>query len=56
VGWRVSVNLDATAAGTKLLRAIGTDINGNRRQFAAVPVSFPGPPSNCTTRRRITKH
>ena len=55
VGWRVSVNLDSTAAGTKTLRAIGTDVNGNRRQFASVPVNFPGPPSNCTTRRRISK-
>jgi hypothetical protein len=47
-----NVNLDNTARGTHILRAIGTDAFGNRRQFAALPVFFPGPGANCTSRRR----
>ena len=50
--WRVSVNLDTTVKGIHLLRAVGTDTFGNRRQFASQPLLFPGPPSNCTARRR----
>ena len=50
--WRINVNLDATAKGDHLLTAIGTDINGNRRQFASQLVFFPGPGSNCYMRRR----
>lgn len=50
--WRIGVNLDATAKGDHLLRAVGTDANGNRRQFASTRVYFPGPGSNCVTRRR----
>jgi hypothetical protein len=50
--WRVSVNLDNTARGLHTLRAIGTDILGNRRQFASVPVFFNGPGQNCFIRRR----
>ena len=50
--WRVAVNLDATARGEYTLRAIGTDITGNRRQFASKQLFFPGPGSNCTTPRR----
>lgn len=55
VAWRVSVNMDQTTAGLHHLRAIGTDLQGNRRQFASVPVQFPGAPFNCVGRRRITK-
>jgi hypothetical protein len=50
--WRVAVNLDNTAAGEQTLRAIGTDIVGNRRQFASKRIFFPGPGQNCTTPRR----
>jgi hypothetical protein len=50
--WRVSVNLDTTVQGFHLLRAVGTDTVGNRRQFASQPLNFPGPPLNCTARRR----
>ncbi|MHB0969109.1 MAG: LVIVD repeat-containing protein [Thermoanaerobaculia bacterium] len=55
VGWSMSVNLDQTAEGQGMLRAIGTDINGNRRQFASRNVYFPGPGGNCTNRRRGAK-
>ena len=47
------MNLDQTPKGTHLIRAVGTDVNGNRRQFASVPVNFPGPGSNCVVRRRV---
>lgn len=50
--WRVAVNLDQTAKGLHTLRAIGTDANGNRRQFASTSVFFPGPGQNCSNRRR----
>ena len=50
--WRVAVNLDATARGEYTLRAIGTDILGNRRQFASKRLFFPGPGQNCTVPRR----
>ena len=50
--FRIGVNLDATVRGEHLLRAVGTDVNGNRRQFASQKVFFPGPGSNCVTRRR----
>ena len=51
--WKIAVNLDQTPKGTHLIRAVGTDVNGNRRQFASVPVNFPGPGSNCVVRRRV---
>ena len=50
--WRIAVNLDATTKGDHILRAIGTDANGNRRQFASQRVYFNGPGQNCTARRR----
>jgi hypothetical protein len=52
--WRVFVNLDQTVRGEHLLRAVGTDVNGNRKQFASQRVFFAGPGSNCTTRRRAS--
>lgn len=52
--WRAFVNLDNTAKGDHLIRAVGTDANGNRRQFASVRVFFNGPGGNCTTRRRAS--
>ncbi|HYS53391.1 MAG TPA: hypothetical protein VER58_06470 [Thermoanaerobaculia bacterium] len=51
--WRIAVNLDTTARGDHLLRAVATDINGNRRQFASQRVFFSGPGGNCFTRRRL---
>lgn len=50
--WRVNVNLDQTTRGDHLLRAIGTDIFGTRRQFAMQRVFFSGPGQNCVARRR----
>ncbi|HUO85196.1 MAG TPA: hypothetical protein VM534_08795, partial [Thermoanaerobaculia bacterium] len=50
--WRVNVNLDNTSEGSRVLRVIGTDVNGNRRQFASRTLLFPGPGENCTNRRR----
>jgi len=52
--WQLSVNLDATPKGVHLLRAVGTDVLGNRRQFASIPLNFPGPPNNCTARAKRT--
>lgn len=52
--WRINVNLDATPKGDHLLTTIGTDINGNMLQFASQPIFFPGPGSNCYTRRRTS--
>ena len=52
--WRAFVNLDSTPRGEHLLRAVGTDANGNRRQFSSVRVLFNGPGQNCTTRRRAS--
>jgi hypothetical protein len=51
VPWRISVNLDATVKGDHVLRAVGTDSLGNRRQFSSQRVYFPGPGSNCVPRR-----
>jgi hypothetical protein len=51
--WRINVNLDTTARGERVIRAVGTDIFGNRRQFASQRIFFPGPGSNCTNRRRV---
>jgi len=50
--WRINVNLDSTSKGEHVLRAVGTDILGNRRQFASVRVVFGGPGFNCFVRRR----
>lgn len=50
--WRVNVNLDNTARGEYVLRALATDIFGNRRQFAMQRMFFPGPGQNCMTPRR----
>jgi len=50
--WRLNVNLDNTPKGLHTLRAVGTDILGNRRQFASTTLLFPGSPGNCTARRR----
>jgi hypothetical protein len=50
--WRIAINLDATPRGEHTLRAIGTDILGNRRQFSSQRIFFPGPGQNCTVRRR----
>lgn len=53
VNWRVpNVNLDATARGDHLLRAIATDSLGQRRQFAFKRIFFPGAPNNCSIPRR----
>lgn len=54
--WRISVNLDQTARGERTLRAIGTDVFGNRRQFASKRIFFPGPGNgNCSVRRRSVR-
>jgi len=50
--WRINVNLDATTRGEHILRAVATDSNGNRHQFASQRVFFNGPGANCTNRRR----
>ena len=50
--WRINVNLDNTVRGEYQLRAIATDILGNRRQFAMKRLFFNGPGQNCTTPRR----
>ncbi len=52
--WRLSTLLDTTARGNYVLRAVGTDANNNRRQFASQPLFFPGPGQNCFNRRRTT--
>lgn len=49
--WRITVNLDQTSKGLHNIRVVGTDANGNRRQFASQQVLFPGPGLNCTRRR-----
>ena len=41
--WQIAANLDATTKGVHVLRAVGTDINGNRRQFSSQAILFPGP-------------
>ncbi|HSN69200.1 MAG TPA: hypothetical protein VLV48_08145 [Thermoanaerobaculia bacterium] len=53
--WTLPVNLDAITRSTRAIRAIATDVSGNRYQFAATDVYFPGPGQNCTNRRRFTK-
>ena len=50
--WRINVNLDSTARGEHLLRAIATDSLGQRRQFAFKRIFFGGPGTNCTVPRR----
>jgi len=50
--WHVFANLDTTTKGIHVLRAVGTDINGSRRQFSSQSILFPGPGSNCVARRR----
>ena len=50
--WRVFANLDAITKGEHVLRAVGTDAAGNRRQFSSQRIFFPGPGSNCVARRR----
>lgn len=50
--WRINVNLDQTAKGDHIMRAVGTDSLGNRRQVASQKIFFPGPGSNCAQRRR----
>jgi hypothetical protein len=35
-----------------VLRAIGTDAAGNRRQFSSQRIFFTGPGTNCVARRR----
>jgi len=52
--WRVGVNLDNTTRGDHVLRAVGTDLSGNKRQFASQRVFFAGPGANCFIRRRST--
>jgi hypothetical protein len=53
--FRITVNLDDTVRGEHLLRAVATDQFGQRRQFYANEVFFPGPGQNCTTRKRGTR-
>lgn len=50
--WRINVNLDNTARGEYLLRAVGTDILGARKQFASKPLFFAGPGQNCSVPKR----
>ncbi len=50
--WRINVNLDSIVNGEHIMRAVGTDSAGNRRQFASQRIYFPGPGSNCASRRR----
>lgn len=53
--WRISVNLDNTARGEHVLRAVATDALGVRRQFAQQRIYFNGPGQNCVTRRRSAR-
>lgn len=50
--WQIAANLDATTKGVHVLRAVGTDVNGNRRQFSSQSILFPGPGANCVARRK----
>ncbi|MDX1582845.1 MAG: hypothetical protein R3338_04520 [Thermoanaerobaculia bacterium] len=51
--WAISVNLDETAEGMHMLRALATDSEGNERQFDSMIQLFPGPDDgNCRARRR----
>ncbi len=54
--WRIGTLLDTTARGQHVLRAVGTDANNNRRQFASQQIFFQGPGQNCFNRRRTTGH
>jgi hypothetical protein len=52
--WRATVSLAANLAGDHVLRAVGTDINGNRRQFASQRIFFgPNFQNNCVRRRAV---
>jgi hypothetical protein len=54
--WRIGVTLDATLRGDHVLRAVGTDINGNRRQFASQRLFFASTwQQNCAARRRAIR-
>ncbi len=53
--WRMMVNMDNEARGEHVLRGIATDVFGQRRQFYAKKIFFPGPGENCTTRKRGTR-
>jgi hypothetical protein len=53
--WRISVNLDNTARGEHVIRAVATDALGVRRQFAQQRVYFNGPGQNCVNRRRSAR-
>jgi hypothetical protein len=53
--WRITVNLDSISRGDHTLRAIATDVLGNRRQFASQRMFFPGPGQNCSQRRRAVR-
>lgn len=50
--WQIAANLDATTKGEHVLRAVGTDVDGNRRQFSSQRILFLGPGSNCVARRK----
>ncbi len=52
VNWRLPVNFDNLTRGNRTIRAVGTDVDGNTRQFASQTVFFNGPGRNCTNRRR----
>lgn len=52
--WRINTLLDTTTRGVHVLRAVGTDANNNRRQFASQSIFFPGGTGNCFNRRRTT--
>lgn len=51
----MNVDLDNETRGEHFLRAVGTDIFGNRRQFWTKEVFFPGPGENCTHRKRSSR-
>ncbi len=60
--WRATVSLAANLGGTAapgiehVLRAVGTDISGTRRQFASQRVFFtPNWQNNCVSRRRVVR-
>lgn len=53
--WSVGVDF-SQQSGLHTMRAIGTDANGNRRQFAIQQIFFPGPGQNCINRRRTAGH
>lgn len=60
--WRVTISIPANSGGSTnpgrehLLTAVGTDINGNRRQFASQRIFFtPNWQSLCVSRRRAAR-